>query len=276
MCIALCSPNGIRPTESIIDDCYASNSHGAGIAWAVGNKVRWKKGLDLPGIKAALAAIPLTTPFVMHFRITSVGPTCPELTHPFPIDMESSVENEGEANSVLFQNGTYGSWEDKLLAAVVHKGTELPPPPWSDSRALAVVCAAYGSNILYMLGNSSRFCVFTAGATPDKRSMKLIGDWTERDGIHYSNKYCEPFVTRHTANTTFTQGGSAANTTTSPTTPSTAVTHSVQSSGTNGSNGRPLVRTSSNQPRHIGPPATSPFNVWEPFDQSGREVRNQS
>ncbi len=97
---------------------------------------------------------------------------------------------------MLFQNGTYSQWEDKLLQALLAKRvSSIPPPPWSDTRALAVLVHYFGPNILYLLGNSSRFAVFDATI---KDKMVLMGNWDEKDGLFFSHQgscaFHKPYV----------------------------------------------------------------------------------
>ncbi len=128
-----------RPTGEQIAQAYAANPRGAGIAWreVVDGKtvVRWKKGMDLKTSQEMTAKAPM--PFVIHFRIPSIGPDKPQFNHPFPISANVELALEGETEgSVLFHNGTWSGWRDIRNMAHFY-AAKLPLGDWSDSRAMA-------------------------------------------------------------------------------------------------------------------------------------------
>jgi hypothetical protein len=195
MCQIIASPTGKRISDKILEESAASNGHGGGLAWLVDdNKIKFRKGLDVKGVKELLDGEAKGLPWVVHFRIATHGPICDELTHPFTIDARASVECEGEADSVLFHNGTFPNWKEYLLQAVASSGTPLPEQPWSDSRAVAFVCHVYGKHVLSILENSSRFLVFDAKEKKDHRIM-LWGTWHDYDVFKFSNRGTSAFST---------------------------------------------------------------------------------
>ena len=154
MCVCAIVPENTRLTEDQVEKMWESNSHGAGIAWrekdAKGKTfVRWEKGLELEQIQKLIAET--EPPYVVHFRIPSVGDDIAALTHPFTIDNKASVELSGKTyGRVLFHNGHWNSWRDSLISAAVRKG-DLPVGKWSDSRAMAYMAYVYGLGILELI-----------------------------------------------------------------------------------------------------------------------------
>lgn len=187
MCLIIASPSGKGISEEILKDAARQNAHGAGIAWLDKGKIQFRKALTVEQVKELLEKEAVGKPWVVHFRIATVGGSIPELTHPFTIDEEASVAPSGEADAVLFQNGTFGNWKDYLLQAAASSGTPIPAPPWSDTRAIAFLCHVYGKHILSLLENTSRFLIFDATESI-KRRMMLWGTWEDHDGFKFSNR----------------------------------------------------------------------------------------
>lgn len=249
MCLIIASPTGKAIPPDVLTDAFNSNRDGAGIAWLENRQVKFKKGLDLQAFLALGAS--MTLPHIAHCRIASVGPSLPVLTHPFPISPTgSSAGLEGTAKSVLFQNGTWSAWEDHLLTALMAAKAEIPPPPWSDSRALAILVHYYGPNILHLLNNSSRFAILDGDGVPGKTAMVLMGEWELKDGFWFSHH------------------GSCAF---RPPTP-TYVPAPNASSQVNDYYKRRNSSTAK------GPNSSAPetFQIWEAFDESGLERHQQS
>ena len=93
MCvIAVYSDN--YPKLVDLESMEAFNSDGAGIAWIdrKTNKVEWVKGLKLSAkkIHKMITKKKIQLPFVIHFRISSVGKTNNELCHPFTLEKNDS------------------------------------------------------------------------------------------------------------------------------------------------------------------------------------------
>jgi predicted glutamine amidotransferase len=106
MCVILVSPGPkARPTRPILDACHEANPHGAGLAWREGRRVRWMKNLDVDDAHALLAE--LTGEVVIHFRWASVGGVDADLCHPFPVTATAKTDLFGNADAVLFHNGTW-------------------------------------------------------------------------------------------------------------------------------------------------------------------------
>ena len=185
---------GKRIADGIIDDAYNNNRDGGGMAWLdqASKKIKWVKNLDREEMKAKLKELPDNTPHVVHMRIATVGGVCPELTHPFSIDERASLDAEGEADAVLFHNGGVGHWKEYLFQAYMASGIKVPPPPWSDTRAVAILCHVYGPNILSIIESGSRFLVFDARTDKTER-MRRWGTWYDINTLSFSNRSTRAF-----------------------------------------------------------------------------------
>lgn len=161
--------------------CHDANPHGAGVAFRRGGRVVWQKTNSVREVKRIADAA--TGDVVIHFRIASVGGVCDDLRHPFPVSAEASLDASGEADSVLFQNGTWVDWRS-ALAEYERDGGEVPGGEMSDARAAAVLVAAYGEKILSDAG-PSRWVIF--GDT-----TKFFGKWFKLGEIYFSNLFWAP------------------------------------------------------------------------------------
>src|SRR6266496_4014488 len=115
MCVIF-SVFGKDPPDAQLRIGGEMNQDGAGVAWKEGQVIKWRKGIKDPAevIRMVNAGIP--KPYLIHFRKRSTGETRPELTHPFPIDSDSSLELEGESDKgVLAHNGTWVNWRREFL-----------------------------------------------------------------------------------------------------------------------------------------------------------------
>lgn len=191
MCLIIASPNGRKPSFEVFEDAARTNAHGIGFAWKDKDKILFKKGLSLDEVKTLLEDA--KEQWVAHFRIATVGGQTAELTHPFIISNDSPLNLEGEADALLFQNGTFGNWDVELLRACAAKGLRLPDGDWSDTRATAVLVSIYGKNILRFIGSHSRYLVFTNGDKKHADRQQIMwqtGSWDKHDdtGLFFSNK----------------------------------------------------------------------------------------
>lgn len=194
MCLIIASPMNDRISNDIIEDAANTNSHGGGVAWLDQSTktIKWKKGLKKDEVLAILDGPAKATPHVVHFRIATHGGVQDGLCHPFSIDERASVETEGEADSVLFHNGTVSSWKELLFNACIAGGQKVPPPPWSDTRAMAILCHVYGPHILSLVETGSRFLVFNAKVDPKER-MLCWGSWHDYQRFRFSNQGTRAF-----------------------------------------------------------------------------------
>lgn len=180
-----------RPTPEMVEQAYDYNDAGAGIAWREGGLVKWEKGLELARVKELVAAAPL--PFVVHFRIPTVGGKREELCHPFPVDKDVPLTLKGAIKGfVLFHNGHWKDWKETVLRSIVSKGATLPGGKWSDSRAMAWMAAQFGVSVLEMIDEKS------VAFGPKQCEIAGTG-WTMSGGVWCSN---ELWKTKRYRNTT--------------------------------------------------------------------------
>lgn len=156
MCvIMICESEDKRPTEQMIEKAWAKNEDGGGIAWREKNKkgekiVKWAKGLDYDELKNLIETLP--APFVAHFRIASQGGVRPSMTHPFPVTTNAELDLEGSTKGyVLFHNGNWKDWPNETRQAAIMAGMQIPRGKWSDTRAMAWLCAIYGVGYMEFL-----------------------------------------------------------------------------------------------------------------------------
>lgn len=188
MCvIAVCYKRKL--TSSEIENCWASNSDGAGIAWSIADVNHFRKGfMKLRHFMDFYRSVN-TLPHIVHFRLESSGGVCPELCHPFPIRPDVPLDTEWHGpEPVLFHNGVVSSWKTTLLhflptilEKMKEKGIEpkFPGGPWSDTRAVAAIVSAMGVEILNIF--EGKYAVLHGG------KVKLYGDFIEEKGVWFSN-----------------------------------------------------------------------------------------
>lgn len=177
-----------RPTESMIDRAWSRNDDGGGIAWREKDEkteevmVNWKKGLSLDEMQKMAAELPL--PYIMHFRIASVGGPLPQLTHPFPVDREGRNFLNGKTKGyVLFHNGHYNDWKKDMKEAALRYGKRIPDGKWSDTRAMAWIASMAGVNYMEMIEEK--------GIAFSPRNMELFwgAGWYQVGDVWCSNTY---------------------------------------------------------------------------------------
>jgi hypothetical protein len=162
MCVIMIAAKE-RPSEEMINRAFDHNKDGAGIAWREtverdlpnGQKervvvARWKKGLDLPEVRALCAELP--KPYVVHFRVASVGGVRKSLTHPFPIGPDATLDLEGTTEGLmLFHNGHWSQWADKMLDLAISSAEPIPMGEYSDSRAMAWMTNILGPGFMELM-----------------------------------------------------------------------------------------------------------------------------
>ena len=191
MCVIFVAKEA-RVTEDMVRAAFAQNSHGGGVAWrelSAKNEleVAWEKGLDLDQMIERALNMPL--PYVMHFRISTVGGTIKRLTHPFPIDPAMPQWLVGRIKgNVLFHNGHWGRWKDATEGLAIRLAQKIPTGKWSDSRAMAWIASQLGLGYLEFI-EGQKIVVF--GSDPDEE-IQVYGDpWFTVDGILCSNTMWE-------------------------------------------------------------------------------------
>ena len=187
MCVILIAQQ-VRITEEVVRAAFAANPDGAGLAYRDGGKVKWRKGFSLDEIIKENAALPL--PYILHFRISTIGGRALDLTHPFPVDPQVSTDIEGETKTgVLFHNGHWNEWRRETYDAAKQYRIKLPRGRWSDTRGLAFVAALRGLGALDMI--DQRVVVLSPG------DLDFFGDgwvWEKEGEFWASNRSYQPRV----------------------------------------------------------------------------------
>lgn len=184
-----------RPTKEMIDKGFTANPSGGGAAWREDGKVKWAKGLSLEEIQALCDKIPL--PYVAHFRIPTCGGSRAELCHPFPIQRDVPLTLKGvTTGAVLFHNGHWSQWKDRVLNTLERRNKEMPGGRWSDTRAMAFYAAYFGVSALEMMDEK---CVAFG-----PKLYEIYGSgWTKVNDIWCSNTHWDSTATHGWQGSTF-------------------------------------------------------------------------
>lgn len=186
MCVVLVAEDK-RPSAEMVEKAYEANSQGCGYAYRGDDGlVHWRKGLAIKVEEMKELAGSLPTPYVMHFRIASVGGVRPGLCHPFPIAKNAPLDLTGKTKGfVLFHNGHWTGWEKEckeIAAASKLRGGGTPTGRWSDSRAMAWYAAHYDIGALDWLNEK-----IVAFGTDQ---IEIFGSgWSFEEGVLVSNRY---------------------------------------------------------------------------------------
>ena len=197
MCIIAAKPAGTpMPSDETLRNMWDANPDGAGFMYPTTAKKNGKavhqvtieKGyMDYDKFRAALDELgkqyDLTAlPLVMHFRITTHGGTCPELTHPFPVTGSAAALKKlrSTARLGIAHNGIIHSVSPGkgMSDTAEYVRTQLAPltqalPRWYESPpALELVKNAIDSKMAIMDGWGK---------------IVTIGKFEQADGLLYSN-----------------------------------------------------------------------------------------
>ena len=146
MCLLILAEKEFPP-DDVLTLGEQQNRNGGGIAWVESDLVHWHKGLKAEEMKVYKKKGP---PWMIHFRVATVGGDQERLCHPFPVTPDCSTELKGSAPSVLAHNGHYGSWSRMVLSAL-GPGMTCPVGPWSDTRGIAFLANVYGDGVLELI-----------------------------------------------------------------------------------------------------------------------------
>lgn len=185
MCQILFSESANPPREAIVDG-NAMNRDGFGFAYVKDKTVEWNKGFSKQELTDDVIDHYLSLPFpkAIHFRLATHGGTSQALTHPFPIKRGIPHDLKGTAKAVLFHNGIWHAYDDRLREGIL-AGTINPNVMnggMSDSRAMAVLAQRFGLDFLDLLSlGGNKVLILT-----DTRFI-TYGSWTEKEGWSASN-----------------------------------------------------------------------------------------
>lgn len=177
-----------KPDLDTLTRCEKHNDHGGGMAWATrSGEVVFRKDMKAEEMHTILSSLKNDRPWACHFRLATVGGKTAELNHPFPIEDDVPLAIAGKTHAVLFHNGHWGDWQNRGLQEILRWGYAPLTGALSDSRVVAWMVHHHGPGVLRFM--PGKFCVLdgdkaTIWPDPDKSS-----DWTERDGIFYSNTH---------------------------------------------------------------------------------------
>lgn len=173
MCVIIISEEQ-RPDLLLLEQAEAANQDGGGIAWREGEKVSYAKGLTAKQIFQLQKTLPL--PLVTHFRLATHGGITPLLCHPFPVTKHVALAERGSCPRLLFHNGIWMEWKKHCMEAVIKTGTPFPKGACSDTRAMAWLCALYGTSILNLI--EEKVVVFS------QRTIEIYGSGWKKHGAH--------------------------------------------------------------------------------------------
>tara|TARA_R110002167_G_scaffold52948_3_gene152306 strand:+ start:370 stop:1353 length:984 start_codon:yes stop_codon:yes gene_type:complete len=177
-------------TLDILKNAETTNPHGNGYATLKNGKVTFEKGVTMESIWKKIESGDIVAPCVIHARITSIGDTIPELTHPFIISENSENKMSGtlESNeSAFFHNGTYSDFKQLMLQTALGSGRKLPSGAMSDSRGLAYCLQTLGIQALEYLDTTDKFAIL------DSSGLSKFGKWFDVSGVPSSNNYYEAY-----------------------------------------------------------------------------------
>lgn len=203
MCIIAAKPAGVpMPSADTIRNMWEGNPDGAGFMYP--SVVQGKKGkpkavvqvekgfMTLTHFTSALEKLAETvdltaTPIVMHFRITTHGGTCPELTHPFPVTSSRGALRKlratapvGVAHNGIIHSVTPAkdmSDTSEYVATQLAPLSKALPKFWENPHALELIKNGIGSKMAILSASGA---------------LTTIGDFNEHDGVMYSNYSYEP------------------------------------------------------------------------------------
>ena len=192
MCVIILGEKKHIPLD-ILKKAEQSNPHGAGLAWINEKKqVEYIKSekLTAQNIFDFIKSEKIKLPYVIHFRITSVGETCDQLCHPFKLSSNDNTIKGIDKAGVLFHNGTYHGFKMDLELWKLHKNTPKNDKEFngkmSDSRAMSLLAneKRLGLKYLDLIPNGNKLVVLTP------KGIKRYGnDWKKVEGLQCSNNY---------------------------------------------------------------------------------------
>ena len=192
MCVIILGENKHIPLD-ILKKAEKTNPHGAGLAWINDKKeVEYIKSekLTAQNIFDFIKSEKIKLPYVIHFRITSVGDTCDQLCHPFKLSSNDNTIKGIDKNGVLFHNGTYHGYKMDLNLWKLNKNTPKNDKEFkgkmSDSRAMSLMANKNRLGLAYLklIPNGNKLVVLTP------KGIKKFGNgWSKVEGLECSNNY---------------------------------------------------------------------------------------
>ena len=184
MCVIIIGGGKHRPTLRELQAAERQNPDGGGIAFrGKDGAVSIRKGLTARQVHARIKTLPKDSPFIAHFRYTTVGETSGALCHPFAIGKRTSTKTSLDGvDRAFFHNGTWSNWRT-VMDAIPSK--RKPAGEWSDTRALAFLM---GHEVWPESMLDAIECKFAVLTETDLRVYPSdMAGWTTRNGVAYSN-----------------------------------------------------------------------------------------
>lgn len=179
MCVIMLADSS-RLTDEMVELGFEANKDGTGIAWREEGLVKWRKGIDFAEAQDLARSLPL--PYVLHFRIQTVGGCSQALCHPFPVTEGAELALSGTTDGeVLFHNGHWHSWKQMVYDVAARRNVKLPGGKWSDTRAMAWMASQLGIGVLEMIGEKA----LVLGV----EEINIYGSWDVVDDCWISNTH---------------------------------------------------------------------------------------
>ena len=194
MCVIIIADKK-NPPKSLLKKAEDHNRDGAGIAWIDQKEgcVRWIKGKNLTAkkIKKLIKERNIKVPYVIHFRIGTVGSVSDQLSHPFPLSENIKNQSEGcDYEGVLFHNGHFTKWSNNLKMTYASYRENIPNEKMSDSRAISLIA---NKNKLG-LGYLQTFQDQKIAVLPPKGIKRFGADWCKVEKFTCSNHHFEDWT----------------------------------------------------------------------------------
>ena len=197
MCILAIKPKGIAaPNEETLREMFERNPDGAGVSYAIDNKLTLIKGLmTFNEFKKVVEKIPVEAVALLHCRITTSGGVCKELTHPFRLckDIKEMRKTKAiyDSGFIVAHNGIFNEFRAKELnndttQFVINYLSNLQD---ISEQAHKDILVEELEPIINKIVEGSRLAILSA----DGRVAKYGSGWIEDGGLYYSNSTYKPY-----------------------------------------------------------------------------------
>lgn len=179
MCVAALIETDEGPTSEELRLMHDDNPHGAGVAFAEGDRIRYHKSVSWDWIARNQKKFP--RPYLLHFRWATHGGRARHLAHPFPLSVGALLSRRlsGTAEAVLIHNGVWYKYLDFLPRWAENIKDRL-----SDTAVAAYAAKVYGEEILDDVDWAT---AVGKAARRGRMDVTLRGRWMEHRGNLYSN-----------------------------------------------------------------------------------------
>jgi len=164
MCLIIHKPKGKKIPQEIINRAKLVNPHGFGITWLDDGKTERTTDYNSTTVRTLSTT---TRPLVCHFRYATVGKIDRNNVHPFPIN---------GTDEVIYSNGTVQGFGTKTQSDISCIAEDV----------LSKLEDHYWLPFLEL--TETRFAIVNT----KRGTVKKVGDWHTRGGIHYSKANCFP------------------------------------------------------------------------------------